>query len=38
LAPYVVLVDENMQVKYSGSANSPGPIDDLLDQFAKGTL
>jgi hypothetical protein len=38
LAPYVVLVDENMQVKYSGSANSPGPIDDMLAQFAKGTL
>jgi hypothetical protein len=38
LAPYVVLVDENMQVKYSGSANSPGPIDDLLAEFAKGTL
>ncbi|HWQ21841.1 MAG TPA: redoxin family protein [Clostridia bacterium] len=38
LAPYVVLVDENMQVRYSGSANSPGPIDDLLARFAKGTL
>jgi hypothetical protein len=38
LAPYVVLVGEDMQVKYSGSANSPGPIDDLLVRFAKGTL
>ena len=38
LAPYVVLVGENMQVKYSGSANSPGPIDDLLGRFADGTL
>jgi hypothetical protein len=38
LAPYVVLVDENMQVKYSGASNSPGPIDDVLTQFAKGTL
>jgi peroxiredoxin len=38
LAPYVVLVDENMQVKYSGASNSPGPIDDLLGRFAKGTL
>ena len=38
LAPYVVLVDESMQVKYSGASNSPGPIDDLLIQFAKGTL
>jgi hypothetical protein len=38
LAPYAVLVDESMQVKYSGSANSPGPIDDILVRFAKGTL
>lgn len=38
LAPYAVLVDENMQVKYSGSANSPGPIDDLLKKFAEGAL
>jgi hypothetical protein len=38
LAPYVVLVGADMQVKYSGSANSPGPIDDLLGRFAEGTL
>ena len=38
LAPYVVLVDENMQVKYSGASNSPGPIDAILAKFAGGTL